>query len=89
MRANCWEYYKCGREPGGYNTDSCGLCQAALSRSYDGENGGVNAGRCCWRVSGSLFGGNADCIRMQEVGNCRACEFFQLVKVEEAEEFRS
>lgn len=28
-RTNCWEYFKCGREPGGSKVDELGVCPAA------------------------------------------------------------
>ncbi len=56
-RQNCWEYMKCGRQPGGDKADVLGVCPAADDRSYDGINCGKNAGRFCWAVAGTFCGG--------------------------------
>ena len=47
---NCWEHKKCGREPGGSETESLGVCPAAVESRLDGVHGGRNAGRACWIV---------------------------------------
>ena len=56
-RQNCWEYMKCGREPGGEKANRLGVCPAAADTSFDGINRGKNAGRFCWAVAGTFCGG--------------------------------
>jgi len=53
-----------------------------------GVNGGVNAGRICWTVPGTLCLGEpqGDFVDKQEV--CLDCRFFQQVRDEEGAEFR-
>jgi len=89
MRSNCWEFTSCGREPGGKAVDAHGICSAAVNKSYNGANHGFNAGRCCWRAAGTLYGGHCECALLQELGSCDKCEFFQLVKQEEGSDFRA
>lgn len=82
-KTNCWTFMQCGREPGGKNTAELGVCPAAANALPDGINGGVNGGRICWAVRGtmcweSLPGGSGD--RHPKCGNC---EFRRLVEEEE------
>ena len=58
MKANCWEFKKCGRESQGPNAEELGVCQAYLENKLDGVHGGMNAGRSCWVVAGTMCGGN-------------------------------
>ncbi len=44
-KINCWEFMKCGREPGGARASELGTCVAATDSSYGGINAGKNAGR--------------------------------------------
>ena len=38
QKPNCWEHKKCGRQPGGKNTDDLGVCPAATDTSFDHIN---------------------------------------------------
>ncbi len=78
---NCWEYLKCGREPGGIAAEREGVCPAAISQDLDSVNGGRNGGRICWAVSGT------NCQESTR-GKCNArfcilCPFFNKVKKEQ------
>ena len=53
---NCWEFKKCGREPGGAKVAELGECPAASYRILDGQNHGTNGGRMCWLVDKTLCG---------------------------------
>ena len=77
---NCWEYRKCGREPGGENVAVHGVCPAAIREACDGVNGGRNAGRCCWSVAGTLCGGTVTCLYGRDLPGCLACDFYALVQ---------
>ena len=57
MKQNCWEYKKCGRQPGGSKVAELGICPVAVENRTDAVNGGKNAGRACWAVTGSFCGG--------------------------------
>ncbi len=85
---NCWEFMKCGREPGGARIDDQGVCSAATEIRCDGVNSGKNAGRICWLVSGTLCGGEVQGVFAQKVCSCMECDFYQLVRKEEALDFR-
>ena len=81
--ANCWEFKKCGREPGGFATGKLGVCPAAVDESSNGINRGKNAGRCCWLVSGTLCDGSVQGTFAKKLRNCRLCDFHQMVTLEE------
>ncbi len=82
-KLNCWEFMKCGREPGGVNVDEMGICPAALDRSADGLNGGHNGGRICWAIAGTFCGGEVQGTFAQKKLSCISCEFFKRVRNEE------
>jgi hypothetical protein len=82
---NCWEYMKCGRQPGGEKTREFGVCVAAVDTTHEGVNGGRHAGRYCWKVSGTLCGGKVQGTYAQKVTNCVKCEFYKLVRSEEGD----
>ena len=81
-RLNCWEFKKCGREPGGSRVKELGICPAATTDLHR-FHGGTNAGRACWFVTGTL------CTRPFQVPSadrakaCMHCDFYKQVKEEE------
>ncbi len=81
---NCWEYMKCGREPGGEQCEDKGVCPAAIEERLDGLNGGVNGGRACWGVD------DTDCLEKidAEHTRCLDCPFFHLVEDEQRGDFQ-
>ena len=78
---NCWEFKKCGREPGGTRTADLGLCPAATNPAFYAINGGKNGGRACWVASGGAPDGEVS-------DECRECDFYQLVRDQEGKAFR-
>lgn len=82
-KVNCWEYKKCGREPGGNKVEELGICPAAIEEKTDGMNGGKNGGRTCWAISGTLCGGKVQGTHAAKEGNCLNCDFYQKVQREE------
>ncbi len=88
VRQNCWEFKKCGREPGGANTDKMGVCPAATNVQFDGFHSGKNAGRACWAVAGTYCGGEPQGTFAKKMKNCSKCEFHQLV-IREEKEYKS
>jgi len=82
-KQNCWEYMKCGRQPGGDNAGELGVCPAADDRSYDGINCGRNAGRFCWAVAGTFCGGKVQGTFADKRESCLSCGFFNKVRAEE------
>jgi CRP-like cAMP-binding protein len=82
-RLNCWEFLKCGREPGGEKADRLGICPAAADVSFDGINSGKCGGRICWAVAGTFCGGNIQGTFAEKRDSCLSCDFFKLVQTEE------
>jgi len=87
MKLNCWEYKKCGRQPGGAKEQERGACPAATDLTHEGENGGRAGGRYCWRVAGTLCGGKVQGTFAVKIMNCLDCDFFLRVSEEEGEAF--
>ncbi|MCP4370520.1 MAG: hypothetical protein GY797_20765 [Deltaproteobacteria bacterium] len=87
MKMNCWEYKKCGREPGGDKIEELGLCPAATSEKMSTVNQGTNAGRICWIISGTLCNKEVQGEFTKKLGNCTKCDFFKKVFDEEGSEF--
>lgn len=87
MKKNCWEFKKCGREPGGEKVKDLGVCAAATEKKLDGIHEGKNAGRTCWVVAGTLCKGEVQGTFAQKYKNCEKCEFYQEVRKEEGGKF--
>ena len=82
-KMNCWEFEKCGREPGGAKVKELGICPSATERKLDGVHGGKNAGRACWVVGGTLCGAKVQGTFAHKLTNCQKCDFYKHVKSEE------
>jgi hypothetical protein len=78
-KANCWEFMKCGREPGGTKVAELGVCPAATDTKSDAINEGRNGGRICWAVAGNMCGGAATCTFALALPGCLACDFYARV----------
>ena len=88
QKMNCWEYKKCGRQKGGENVLSLGVCGASTETSTDGVNSGRNGGRICWLVSGTFCKGEVQGSFAMKKTTCLSCDFYKLVKQEEGANFR-
>ena len=88
-KVNCWEFKNCGREEGGSKTGELGVCEAAADKRLNNIHDGVNAGRTCWIVSGTLCGGTVQGTYAQKISNCIECDFYNGVKKEEGRDFFS
>ncbi len=84
---NCWEFKKCGREPGGAKVGELGECPAAKQDWLDGQNGGTQGGRLCWIVQATLCGNQVQGDFFSKLGNCVKCEFLKSVMREEGSNF--
>ncbi len=82
-KINCWEYKKCGREPGGTSIAELGVCPAAADVSFGGINSGKCGGRFCWAVAGTFCGGKPQGTYAQKRKSCLTCNFYHLVHAEE------
>lgn len=83
LKKNCWEFKKCGREPGGEHSQELGICPAATEMRLNGVHGGENSGRACWVVAGTLCRGEVHGNFAQKYETCLLCDFFNKVKREE------
>jgi len=82
-KLNCWEFKNCGRESAETTTHDLGVCPAAIAHQVDGVNSGVNGGRVCWAVAGTL-GQSEDaktCTATfsEKIVDCVLCDFYQYV----------
>jgi hypothetical protein len=81
VKLNCWEYKKCGREPGGEKVEEQGVCPVTTATSFDGLHDGKNAGRSCWAVPFACAVG--DVSFASKIRRCTQCDFHHLVISEE------
>ena len=82
-KINCWESKNCGRQPGGEKEATLGTCVAATQTMANGIHGGINGGRACWVIAGTLCGGKVQGSFADKVGACQACDFYKHVKDQE------
>lgn len=80
---NCWEYKKCGREPGGCKSEELGICPAATEKKLDNVNFGKNGGRACWGLTGTGCNGKTNVVLALHLAECSKCDFYQHVYEEE------
>lgn len=86
MKKNCWEFKRCGREPGGENASAMGVCPASTNTQLEGVHDGKNAGRACWVIAGTMCNGEVQGIFAQKYNDCKICDFYQKVKEEEGKD---
>ena len=78
---------KCGREPDGVNSEKLGVCPASTTYTHNDVNGGINAGRFCWKIVGTLCFDTIKGTSALNIVSCLQCPFFKKVKEEEGERF--
>ncbi len=83
QKSNCWEYNKCGREPGGVKADKDGVCPAAEEKTFNTFNHGINAGRACWLVAGTFCENKVSGTFAEKIDTCRNCDFYQMIQDDE------
>ncbi len=92
-KENCWEFKRCGRGLNGDRRSGQTLCPAATETEADGINHGVNGGRVCWAIAGTLCGGRQTGSNAVKLESCLRCDFCQLVlrqeKAEPCADYRS
>jgi len=86
MKQNCWDYTDCGRGPKPTSPD--GLCPAAVEVRLNGAHGGLNAGRSCWVVAGTMCGGERQGSFARKLDGCAECGFYQQVRSDEFPKFK-
>jgi len=89
MSQSCWDFKKCGRQPGGARAADLGVCPASTAKEADGLNDGRNAGRICWALTGTLCGGKVQGTFAEKLGNCVECDFYRLVGMEHGKGLKS
>ncbi|RJR17622.1 MAG: PilZ domain-containing protein [Nitrospiraceae bacterium] len=77
-RQNCWEFNKCGREPGGSRAGETGVCPATTAISCSGLYNGINGGRICWAIAGTFAAGRISGAYAREF-SCLNCDFLRKV----------
>jgi len=87
-KLNCWEFKNCGREEGGVSADEFGVCPAAQSTKFDEANYGINGGRFCWGIDGTVCDGKLQGNRIEKLKDCLACDFLKNVNQEEGRDFK-
>ncbi len=88
-KLNCWDFKKCGREPGGARVHELGACPSATETRLDGVHEGTNAGRACWVVGGTFCDGQKQGSFGQKAPLCGRCGFPNLVRSEEEQDFKT
>jgi serine/threonine protein phosphatase PrpC len=83
QKLNCWEYKKCGREPGGNKANKDGVCPAAAEKTFDTFNHGINAGRACWLVAGTYCDDQVSGTFAEKIDTCRNCNFYKKIQADE------
>lgn len=78
-KQNCWEYMKCGREPGGEKAVKLGICRAAADEFFNGMNRGKNGGRICFSVAGTFSNNVVQCSCLEKFVSCKNCSFFEIL----------
>lgn len=78
-KPNCWEFNKCGREPGGERDDEEEVCPIPCDYRFNGVNGGKGAGRFCWTEPDTKRRGK----HTGQSHSCFSCPFFKSVLEEE------
>lgn len=66
-------------------------CPAVTETRLNGIHGGMNAGRACWVMNGTLGRGGCDGrvqgLVVEKLGKCMMCDFYKFVRSEEDELF--
>lgn len=86
-KVNCWEHQLCGRQLGGQKEMELGVCPVSINTKINKVNGGVNGGRYCWNAKDSLCEYQQHGTFAQKQDICLNCEFRNLVKKEEGDNF--
>jgi hypothetical protein len=75
---HCWEFKKCGREPGGTNAARLGVCPASAEAQAEAANAGKNGCRACWSIAGKFSREMVHGSPGSKHGDCLQCGFFKM-----------
>ena len=89
VKLNCWEFMKCGRQPGGEKVDELGVCPASIESRTDGMNSGKMGGRSCWAITGTYCDGKVQGEFASKMVGCLECKFYRIVVHEEGVNYQS
>ncbi len=87
IKKNCWEVKNCHRELGGIRAVEFGACKAACETKLNGLHGGINGGRVCWAVAGTLCGGEVQGDYAKKIEKCSDCGFYKQVREDEGKDY--
>lgn len=79
-KMNCWEFMNCGREKDGVNSYEFGICPVARNSLSTGVNNGECAGRVCWKIAGTMCGGEVQGVFAKKLKGCNVCKFFKIFR---------
>ena len=79
-KKNCWEFFDCGRVPGGKNEREMGICPVVGKNELNDINNGINGGRACWAVAGTYCAGKVQGPYAEKLGDCLKCDFHSYVR---------
>lgn len=82
-KKNCWEVKNCGRQLGGAKVKELGICPAASLNQLNGIHGGLNGGRACWALTGTLCASQVQGSFASKMKNCIGCIVYKMVIKEE------
>ena len=80
---NCWEFMECGLGPEATGNGKAGPCPAATNASFNGCNGGVNAGRACWLIAETNCKGRTQGTFSDKLADCHRCDFYRYMEKED------
>jgi hypothetical protein len=86
-KQNCWEFMGCSRNVSGFTSDEFGVCPAFFCKALSGIHDGMNGGRSCWMVTGTMCGNSIQGSYLYKAKKCHECDFFLHVKQEEGKKF--
>ena len=73
----------CRKNVSGFTSDEFGVCPAVTCKTLNGIHGGMNGGRSCWMVTGTMCGNKIQGDCQYKAENCVQCIFYHQVKKEE------
>lgn len=88
-KLNCWEFTKCGRQPGGDKVAELSECPAVRCFPAHGLHDGINGGRACWAIAGTFCQGEVQGAFIEKFKGCANCDFFHTVSREEGKNLSS
>ncbi len=81
-KKNCWEVMGCAYGPSSRGTKTCPVVTETRLHNI---HGGINAGRACWVVAGTLCHDEAGKRFASKMETCFECSFYRRIHMEEPE----